>query len=102
MTTNDTITCPTCQQALPNFAVEKAYEAALGEHSKLVEALAGRITSDEWSELEQAAGDVHWVTLHAIRARLLRLRPDLADLIELATGDLNHRWQEWVQYGERR
>jgi hypothetical protein len=84
--------CPTCRRPLPDLAEEKAGDAALGDHSRLLERLAPGIGDEAFRALEMAAGNIYVQTEWAIRARLLRLRPELADLIDLATGTIDSDW----------
>jgi hypothetical protein len=86
--------CPTCRRPLPDLAAEKAYEAALREHSRLLERLAPDLDHTAFLELEVAAGMIMVATEAAIGARLRRLRPELADLTDLATGRIDADW--WV------
>ena len=86
----------------PTSPARNQYDQALNKHSRLLEALRdrGAITHGELLDLELVAGDVHTETLVSLGARLKRLRPELADRIEVAMGESGHPWYAFRQYGE--
>lgn len=80
-------TCPTCGAVLPDLIREQdQIDAALDAHSEILEGLGDALTHEQFAHLEAAASDIFIATENAIRTRLLRLRPELADLIDLAAG----------------
>jgi hypothetical protein len=97
-------TCPTCGSSLPDLDAEyERVEEAFGAHSRLLEALGDGVTGEQVMELELAASELHGATLDAVRTRLRRLRPDLADVIDLATDATDHdAFPRWRTYLHRR
>jgi hypothetical protein len=98
------LTCPTCGASLPDLDAEyERVEEAFNAHSRLLEALGDGVTGEQVMELELAASDLHGATLEGVRTRLRRLRPELADLIDVATEAADYdAWPVWRTYLHRR
>jgi hypothetical protein len=88
-------TCPTCHLPRPNRAEEQAYDLALRAHNAILEEVSDRIDQDVYLCLDAAAGEIHAATLHAVQARLLRLAPLAADLIDLIAGETGAEFWAW-------